>query len=195
MPEPASTTAPAEHPTSLATEPVEVLLVEAAWTAPHMAYLLRKELPADEVADKQLVRHAKEYTIINGTLYKRSISGTFLRCIAPEEGQAILRDIHEGTYGHHICSRTSVNKAFRDGFYWLSATQNTKALVKQCKACQRFPIKPHAPGTELPSIPLAWPFAQWGLDMVGPLRKSSPGGHTFLLVVVDKFTKWMKQYP
>ena len=44
-------------------------------------------------------------------------------------------------------------------------------------------------------IPIAWPFAQWGLDMVGPLRKSSPGGHTFLLVAVDKFTKWIEAKP
>ena len=34
----------------------------------------------------------------------------------------------------------------------------------------------------------------WGLDMVGPLRKS-PGGFTHLLVVVDKFTKWIEAKP
>ena len=45
------------------------------------------------------------------------------------------------------------------------------------------------------TIPLAWPFAQWGLDQVGPLPKSSPGGHTFLLVAVDKFTKWIEATP
>jgi transposase InsO family protein len=28
--------------------------------------------------------------------------------------------------------------------------------------------------------------------MVGPLKNSSPGGHTFLLVAVDKFTKWIE---
>ena len=48
---------------------------------------------------------------------------------------------------------------------------------------------------ELNMIPIAWPFAQWGLDMVGPLRKSSPGGHTFLLVAVDKFSKWIEAKP
>jgi hypothetical protein len=39
------------------------------------------------------------------------------------------------------------------------------------------------------SIHLAWPFAGWGLDMVGKLHKSSHGGHVYLLVAVDKFTK------
>ena len=44
-------------------------------------------------------------------------------------------------------------------------------------------------------IPLSWPFAQWGLDMVGPLQKSTPGGHTHLLVAVDKFKKWIEAVP
>ena len=61
--------------------------------------------------------------------------------------------------------------------------------------CQRFATKPHAPASELNTIPLAWPFAQWGLDQVGPLPKSSPGNHTHLLVAVDKFSKWIEAVP
>ena len=59
-------------------------------------------------------RHQRE-------LYKRSISGMFQRCIAFEDGQAILRDIHVGTCGHHASSRSLVAKAFRAGFYWPTA--------------------------------------------------------------------------
>jgi transposase InsO family protein len=36
---------------------------------------------------------------------------------------------------------------------------------------------------------------QWGLDQVGPLPKSSRGGHTYLLVTVDKFSKWIEAVP
>ena len=73
--------------------------------------------------------------------------------------------------------------------------QDADDMVKRCLGCQKFANKPHAPAIELKTIPLAWPFAQWGLDMVGPLRKSSPGGHTHLLVAVDKFTKWIEAIP
>ena len=31
--------------------------------------------------------------------------------------------------------------------------------------------------------------------MAGPLKKSSKGGRTHLLVVVDKFTKWIEAIP
>jgi hypothetical protein len=42
---------------------------------------------------------------------------------------------------------------------------------------------------------LAWPFAQWGLDIVGKLHKSWPGGHISMLVAVNKFTKWIEAVP
>ena len=42
--------------------------------------------------------------------------------------------------------------------------------------------------------PLTWPFAVWGLDMVGPI-KTARGGMTHLLVAVDKFTKWIEAKP
>jgi hypothetical protein len=52
--------------------------------------------------------------------------------------------------------------------------------------------RPHVPAAELQPIPLSWPFAQWGLDMVGKLHKSWSGGHVYMLIAVDKFTKWVK---
>jgi hypothetical protein len=36
-----------------------------------------------------------------------------------------------------------------------------------------------------------WPFAVWNLNIVVPLRQA-PGGFTHLLVVVDKFSKWIE---
>ena len=86
-------------------------------------------------------------------------------------------------------------KAFRAGFYWPTTLKDAEGVVKKCIGCQKFATKPHAPTSVLKTIPLAWPFAQWGLDMVGPLRKSSKGGHTHLLVAVDKFTKWIEAVP
>ena len=44
---------------------------------------------------------------------------------------------------------------------------------------------------ELPMIPITWPFAVWGLDMVGPFKRSKDK-KTHLLVAVDKFTKWVE---
>jgi hypothetical protein len=141
------------------------------------------------------VRRSKAFTIINGELYKRSTSGVLQRCIAAEDDVALLREIHEGTCRHHASSQTLVAKAFWSGFYWLSALHDARNIVQHCDACQRFATKPHAPASELRTIPIAWPFAQWGLDQVGPLPKSSRGSHTYLLVAIDKFSKWIEAVP
>src|SRR6266540_2228564 len=50
------------------------------------------------------------------------------------------------------------------------------------------------PTQELQTIPITWPFAVWGLDMVGPLQKA-PGGYTHLFIAIDKFTKWIEAKP
>ena len=43
-------------------------------------------------------------------------------------------------------------------------------------------------------IPISWPFAIWGLDIVGKIPKSVEG-HEYLLVSIDKFTKWVEVRP
>jgi transposase InsO family protein len=50
------------------------------------------------------------------------------------------------------------------------------------------------PAQALQTIPITWPFAVWGLDLVGPLQKA-PGGFTHLLVAIDKFSKWIEVRP
>jgi hypothetical protein len=108
---------PAAGTEDLSNETATVMLVEAVWTKPYLAYLIRGELLEDTIHRRQIMRRSKAFTIINGELYKRSTTGVLQRCIAPEDGIALLRDIHEGTCGHHASSRTLVAKAFRSGFY------------------------------------------------------------------------------
>jgi hypothetical protein len=133
--------------------------------------------------------------MLQGKLYKKSIMGVLQRGVTPQEEQEILKDIHAGVYGHHASSRAIVAKAFCAGFYWLTAIEDVKDIVRKCEACQCFASRPHAPAAELQSIPLSRPFAQWGLDMVGKLHKSWPGGHVYMLVAVNKFTKWVEAAP
>ena len=78
--------------------------------------------------------------------------------------------------------------------FWPTALEDAKDLVQKCKGCQKFRSKPHQPASALKTIPIACPFAVWGLDMVGPF-KTACSGMTHLLVAVDKFTKWIEAKP
>jgi hypothetical protein len=37
--------------------------------------------------------------VLQGKLYKKSITGVLQRCVTPQEGQEILKDIHAGVCG------------------------------------------------------------------------------------------------
>jgi ribonuclease HI len=177
------------------TEPKEVMMIEETWMQPYLAYMVNKTLPKDTVQAKRIIRRSKAFVVLQGKLYKKSITDVLQRCVTPQEGQEILKDIHAGVCGHHASSRAITAKAFCVGFYWLTTIEDAKDIVRKCEACQHFASRPHTPAAELQPIPLSWPFAQWGLDMVGKLHKSWPGGHVYMLVAVDKFTKWVEAAP
>jgi hypothetical protein len=130
-----------------------------SWAEPFSNYLITGDLPQDEAEARQLQHRAQAYTIINSELYKRSVSGIFQKCIEPEEGLELLREIHQGECGHHASSRVLVAKAFRHSFYWLTALKDAEQLVKHCNGCQRFSKHQNTPAAALKTILLTWSFA------------------------------------
>lgn len=116
------------------------------------------------------------------------------RYIPVSEGKSLLEDIHAGICGHHATPRTIVGNAFRQGFYWPTAVADATRVVRTCEGCQFYARQTHQPEQVLQTIPIAWPFAVWGLDLVGSF-KAAPGGLTHLLVAVDKFSKWIEAWP
>nr|ABF98055.1 retrotransposon protein, putative, unclassified [Oryza sativa Japonica Group] len=165
-----------------------------AWITEIQAYLADKTLPEDREGSERVRRISKRYVLVEGTLYRRAANGVLLKCIPREQGVELLADVHEGECGAHSASRTLVGKAFRQGFYWPTALNDAVDLVRRCRACQFHARQTHQPAQALQTIPLSWPFAVWGLDILGPFRRA-PGGFEYLYVAVDKFTKWPEAYP
>jgi hypothetical protein len=71
---------------------------------------------------------------------------------------------------------------------------DTNSLVRRCEGCQFFARQKHVSSHQVLTIPIAWPFSTWGLDLVGPLKKAKRG-FTHIFVAMDKFTKWIKVKP
>uniref|UniRef100_A0A2N9GA19 Uncharacterized protein n=1 Tax=Fagus sylvatica TaxID=28930 RepID=A0A2N9GA19_FAGSY len=68
------------------------------------------------------------------------------------------------------------------------------SYTRACNKCQRFGNLIHSPPEVLTPITALWPFAQWGLDIMGPF----PVGRKqlkFLVVGIDYFTKWVEAEP
>jgi hypothetical protein len=173
---------------------IESALNEGDWRDKYIAWMDRGELPSDRSEARRTARMAKSFALIDGELYKRAASGVLQRCVPIPQRSELLRDIHAGVCGHHIEPHTLVGNAFRQGFYWPTAVADASEIVRTCERCQFFARKSNLPAHVLQAIPITWPFAVWGLDIVGPLRKV-PGGYTHLLVPIDKFSKWVEVRP
>ena len=72
--------------------------------------------------------------------------------------------------------------------------KEAQEYVKKCDQCQRFALNVHQPRGVLNPLSIPWPFAQWGLDIVGHFPKVSRNKR-YLLVNMDYFTKWFKAEP
>ena len=69
--------------------------------------------------------------------------------------------------------------------------KDAQAYIKACDKCQRFSNFIKQLSEELTPMTAPWPFAQWGLDIIGPF----PIGVRqlkFLVVGIDYFTKWVE---
>jgi transposase InsO family protein len=136
----------------------------------------------------------KSFTLIDGELYKRAASDVLQRCIPIPQGRELIRDIHAGVCGHHAAPHTLVGNAFRQGFYWPTAVADASEVLNTCEGCQFYAYKTNLLAHTLQMITVTWPFAVWGIDIVGPLRKA-PRGYTHLLIAIDKFSKWVEVRP
>ncbi|XP_075649923.1 uncharacterized protein LOC142620446 [Castanea sativa] len=104
----------------------------------------------------------------------------YLKCVDKEEARYILEEIHEEIYGDHAGPRSLVSKVIRRGYFWPTMQVDAVELVKSCDKCQRFRNVQRLPTERLSTISSLWPFAQWGIDIVGPLPpgKGQANGQT-----------------
>ena len=150
-------------------------------------------LEGKDEARKLRIRSAR-YVFMDKVLYKRGFSQPFLRCLALDEANYVLREVHEGACGNHSGARSLVHKVVRVGYYWPTIQADAKTYVKVCDQCQHFSNIPRQPSKYLTPVMALWPFAQWGLDILGPF----PTGikqMKFLMVRIDYFTKWVEVEP
>ena len=136
-----------------------------------LSFLQDGHLPQDVKEARKIRNRVAKFTILNNTLYKRGFSMPYLKCIDEEEAKYILEKIHEGVCGDHAGPRSLISKVIRTGYFWPTLQVDARELIKKCDKCQRFGNVQHLPVERLTTIASPWPFAQWGIDIVGPLPR------------------------
>ena len=88
---------------------------------PIILYLKDGRLPEKKNETRKLkvrsVRSAR-YVLMDEVLYRIGFSQPYLRRLAPDEANYVLREVHEGACGNHSGTRSLVHKVVRAGYYW-----------------------------------------------------------------------------
>ncbi|XP_022851490.1 uncharacterized protein LOC111373216 [Olea europaea var. sylvestris] len=167
---------------------------EPSWMDPIVDFIKHGNLPEDPRAARGIRSKAPRYCIIEGVLFRRSLTLPYLRSLKPSESSQTLKEVHEGMCRNHQGARALAFKFIRYGYYWPTTKKDAQEYVKKCDKCQRFGNIIHSPAEDLTSISCTTPFKQWGIDILGPFPIAR-GQLKFVAVAVEYFTKWVEVEP
>ena len=89
---------------------VQEIGFETNWTTPLISYLKNGVLLEGKKAVRKLKVQAARFILMKDVLYKRGFSCPYLRCLAPDEANYVMREVHKGICRNHLGSRSLTYK-------------------------------------------------------------------------------------
>nr|KYP70058.1 Gypsy retrotransposon integrase-like protein 1 [Cajanus cajan] len=167
---------------------------ERGWMADIWNHLKEGTLPKDKDEARKVRMRSAKFIIIDDELFKRGISTPLLKCLTTSQATYVIKEIHQGICGMHSGARSMAARVLRAGYYWPTLKSDCQNYIQKCKECQQFGNAHRQPPEALHHMMSAWPFSQWGMDILGPFPPAK-GQLKFLLVAIDYFTKWIEACP
>jgi hypothetical protein len=172
--------------TAVEMAPLPVKISDAAERDPEYAALLG--LSHKELSKRNLFKS-------NGIIYKQEGDQWIMR--VPKDQQLrtyLLQSAHDTVFGGHHGGNIMYDW-LKKRVSWSGMESEVKEYVRGCESCQR--NKPDNRGSQ--GMPLSIqmpnrPWSCWCMDFIGPVPKT-PRGHDMIMVVVDKFTRYVYYIP
>ncbi|XP_059068351.1 uncharacterized protein LOC131054285 [Cryptomeria japonica] len=161
-----------------------------------LCQLMAENIPEErELDDSEDLPKVLFVSTIDECLYKKAIDGTFLRCVDKAQQTKLLESFHDKAYGGHFSTPVTTHKILREKYYWPTLFQDAFWWVRKCVHCQQFVGKPKLAALPLKPVIVEEPFRKWGIDFIGVINPSSSAGHSYVLIAIDYFTKWVEAIP
>ena len=105
----------------------------------------------------------------------------------------ILREFHGlPTTGHLGCNSTYF--MLRQHFFWKGMLKDVRKWIDACETCQKCKVGKNNSVGEHRSVLQTRPFEVVSIDLVGPFPET-PNGNTFILTVLDHFSRYPLAIP
>ena len=127
-------------------------------------------------------------------MYRLGINSILRRFLTHEEDEQVLNDCHSRLGGSHISGMATAQKILHAGYFWPSIFKYCHDAIKKSPPCQHFYPKKRTHPAPLHPIIAIVPFTKWGIDFMH-CKPTSAGGHGYIIIVIDYFTKWAKAMP
>ncbi|MCO5557602.1 hypothetical protein L7F22_011168 [Adiantum nelumboides] len=142
---------------------------------------------------KMITKEAKNYVLIEDSLYKRGKDNQLQMCATKKEYDLILEQVHFGQAGGYFSADKMAKEILVAGIWWPTLFMDAEEYVKQCDDCQR--TKTPRDRDDMPLRPMmeARAFAKWSIDFVGPIAPLAYRTYAqYIIVATDCLTKWVE---
>lgn len=105
----------------------------------------------------------------------------------------VLNLAHTHPLGAHLGMEKTKERILQR-FFWPGIHKDIENYCRSCPECQRVAPKPPYRNPVIPLPVIETPFERIGLDIMGPLPRSSRG-HQYILVILDYATRYPEAIP
>ena len=153
----------------------------------HSAFLAAQQADADCIS---LLRNPQFEVQTSPSGVWASYSAPTPRLLVPA---AFRRQVFDSIHGLHHPGVRATRRLITRAFLWSGMNTDINKWATTCLKCQSSKITRHSRSAveEIP-IPVRR-FSHIHLDLVGPLQSSE--GHTYLLTIIDRTTRWPEAVP
>jgi hypothetical protein len=104
------------------------------WYGDILMYLQTLNIPQHLSRDDQrhIFHQAKNYLIIDDTLYRRGMDVILHHCLTHKEDEVLLNEFHSGACGGHLSGLVIAQNILQAGYFWLSIFKDCVEAVKKC---------------------------------------------------------------
>jgi hypothetical protein len=137
---------------------------------------------------QKLKTAAQYFKVENNKLYHLSEEEPeqLQRVIKITELETILYNTHDNPLSGHLKFEATYNR-IKSKYFWYNMQRTIKEYIRNCEVCQREGRRRR--NEVLRPIQVTQPFGKVGIDIVGPLPKTTESNQ-YIVTAMDYLTKW-----
>lgn len=182
-------------PTELSEAPLEETIIVASLklTDPWYTRILNGIKERPDRYPEYCLRDDKLYRHMHHSLNYAERDDAWKLCIPESMRERILEENHDAPTAGHLGITKTVARISRR-YFWPRMHADVAKYVRSCDKCQEFKPSQQATPGKMGTSNTTRPWEIVSIDIIGPKPRSS-SGHCYILVMQDKFTKWVETQP